>query len=112
MKAALHSIKLFAVVLAALVLVLVVFGWRSSSQARAAMLESDAAFNAGEIRPATAHARRAATLYVPGAPHVDQAYARLFAIARGAEAASVNPSSPVRPGRPCVQPPWRHARSW
>ena len=48
---------------------------------------SDAAFDAGELRPALEHARRSATLYAPGAPHVEHAYERLIAIALGAEAA-------------------------
>ena len=48
---------------------------------------SDAAFDAGDLRPALEHARRSATLYAPGAPHVDHAYERLIAIAQGAEAA-------------------------
>ena len=48
---------------------------------------SDAAFDAGDLRPALEHARRSATLYAPGAPHVDHAYERLIAIALGAEAA-------------------------
>jgi hypothetical protein len=48
---------------------------------------SDAAFDRGDVRAATVHARRAAALYVPGAPHIGPAYARLTAIAVGAEAA-------------------------
>ncbi len=48
---------------------------------------SDAAFDAGNLDPALEHARRSATLYAPGAPHVDRAYERLIAIALGAEAA-------------------------
>lgn len=51
------------------------------------MKQSDAAFNRGELRVAIDHARRAAVLYAPGAPHVTRAYARLDAIAVGAEAA-------------------------
>jgi hypothetical protein len=49
--------------------------------------ESDAAFDKGDLKPALEHARRSATLYAPGAPHVDRAYERLIAIALGAEAA-------------------------
>jgi len=48
---------------------------------------SDAAFDRGDVRLAATHARRAAVLYAPGAPHVGPAYARLVAIATGAEAA-------------------------
>jgi hypothetical protein len=48
---------------------------------------SDAAFDRGELLPSLGHARRSATLYAPGAPHVARAYERLIAIATGAEAA-------------------------
>jgi hypothetical protein len=48
---------------------------------------SDAAFDRGDLRPALEHARRSATLYAPGAAHVDRAYERLLAVAQGAEAA-------------------------
>ena len=48
---------------------------------------SDAAFDEGDLRRATLHARRAALAYAPGAPHVRRAFARLEAIAVGAEAA-------------------------
>jgi hypothetical protein len=51
------------------------------------MQMSDVAFDRGDLRVAIDHARRAAVLYAPGAPHVAQAYARLDAIALGAEAA-------------------------
>ncbi len=51
------------------------------------MLESDRAFDSGDLRSATLHARRAAVLYAPGAPHVAEAYARLQAVAVGSEAA-------------------------
>jgi hypothetical protein len=50
-----------------------------------ALAASDAAFDAGRLRDAVVHARRAAVAYVPGAPHVRAAYARLHAIAIGAE---------------------------
>jgi hypothetical protein len=48
---------------------------------------SDAAFDRGDLLPSLEHARRSATLYAPGAPHVARAYERLIAIATGAEAA-------------------------
>ncbi len=51
------------------------------------MRESDRAFHQGDVRTAAQYARRAAVLYAPGAPHVTRAYARLKAIAAGAEAA-------------------------
>ncbi len=47
---------------------------------------SNAAFDRGELVPSLDHARRSATLYAPGAPHVTPAYERLIAIAIGAEA--------------------------
>lgn len=46
---------------------------------------SDAAFDRGDLAEATLHARRSATLYAPGAPHVVAAFERLRAIALGAE---------------------------
>jgi hypothetical protein len=51
------------------------------------MLDSDRDFDRGDLRGATMHARRAAVLYAPGAPHVADAYARLVAIAVGSESA-------------------------
>jgi hypothetical protein len=49
------------------------------------MSESDRAFDSGRLELAVLHARRAATAYVPGARHVAAGYARLRAVARGAE---------------------------
>src|SRR5688572_14250308 len=51
------------------------------------MRASEEAFDSGKLREAIISARRAATLYAPGAPHVDAAYGRLAAVAVGAEAA-------------------------
>jgi hypothetical protein len=51
------------------------------------MRVSDAAFDAGRLEVAVRHARRAAAAYVPGADHVTAAYARLRAVAVGAERA-------------------------
>lgn len=50
------------------------------------MQSSDEAFNRGDVRVAANHARRAAVLYAPGAPHVRAAHERLTAIAVGSEA--------------------------
>ncbi|HEY2408038.1 MAG TPA: hypothetical protein VGI10_18655 [Polyangiaceae bacterium] len=55
-------------------------------EGEAELRASDAAFDKGELGDAIEHARRSATAYVPGARHVDLAYARLRAIALGAEA--------------------------
>lgn len=79
------ALMLFVVAVAALTARAVIDGNRQ-------MQLSDAAFNRGDLRVAIDHARRAAVLYAPGAPHVAQAYARLDAIALGAEA-SGNPET-------------------
>lgn len=60
---------------------------RAVERGEAAMAESDAAFNRGQVRDAATHARRAAVSYAPGAPHVRAAYERLQAIGVGAEVA-------------------------
>lgn len=75
----------------ALALLLGVLGvaWVTLQAIRAgeeALEKSDVAFDAGDLYEASSHARRAATYYAPGAPHVDAAYQRLRAIAVGAEA--------------------------
>lgn len=50
------------------------------------LLETDAAIRRQDWAEATARARTAASWYVPGAPHVPAAYARLLHVARTAEA--------------------------
>ena len=57
--------------------------WRGDAE----MALSDRAFDQGQLELALRHARRAATAYVPGGAHVDAAYARLQALALGAERA-------------------------
>ncbi len=74
---------------------------RVVSEGEQALRESDAAFHRGDVRTAAQHARRAAVLYAPGAPHVERAYARLKAIAAGAEAAG---------DRPLAEMAWRSIR--
>ncbi|HEX4336661.1 MAG TPA: hypothetical protein VH062_12155 [Polyangiaceae bacterium] len=59
---------------------------RIVADGEAALERSNAAFDKGDLRDAILYARRAAVLYAPGAPHVSAAYARLRAIALGAEA--------------------------
>jgi hypothetical protein len=59
---------------------------RAVQEGEAALAASDTAFNRGDVRNAAFHARRAAIWYAPGAPHVDRAYERLLAVAKGAEA--------------------------
>ena len=75
----------FALLLA--VLMLGVLTARMVREGEAALAKSDAAFDRGDLREAILHARRAAVLYAPGAPHVNAAFARLRAVAVGAEAA-------------------------
>lgn len=57
----------------------------TSSRGRAELQASDVAFASGELESSLRHARHAASAYVPGAAHVDAAYARLQAIALGAQ---------------------------
>jgi HAMP domain-containing protein len=52
-----------------------------------ALDEAERAFDRGDLRESVRQARRAASAYLPFAPHVDSAYQRLVVIARGAEAA-------------------------
>ncbi len=70
-----------------LVLAFAVFSARVILEGAAELSASDAAFDRGDLLRSLDHARRSATLYAPGAPHVERAYARLNAIAVGAEAA-------------------------
>jgi len=60
---------------------------RTLSRGEAGLAASDRAFDAGQLELAVRYARRSATAYVPGAAHVDAAYARLRAVAVGAERA-------------------------
>jgi hypothetical protein len=69
-----------------LVLVLGLLTARALRDGEAELERSTQAFNQGDLRGAVLHARRSAVAYVPGAPHVEAAYARLRAIAEGAEA--------------------------
>jgi hypothetical protein len=59
---------------------------RAVSEGQRHMRQSDEAFDRGDLPAALLHARAAAVWYAPGAPHVKSAYARLTAIAVGAEA--------------------------
>ena len=71
-----------ALVLAAVAVIAV----RCVVQGEHELAASDAAFHRGDVRTSMVHARRAAVLYLPGAPHVRTAYQRLEAIAVGSEA--------------------------
>jgi hypothetical protein len=61
--------------------------FRTVQRGEAELAASERAFDAGQVELALQHARQAAAAYVPGAQHVDAAYGRLVAIARGAELA-------------------------
>ena len=69
-----------------IVLIFAVFSARVILEGESELAASDAAFDRGELSAALDHARRGATLYAPGAPHVDRAYERMNALALGAEA--------------------------
>jgi len=69
------------------VLVLAALTARMIVEGEAELKSSDAAFDRGDLPEAILHARRAATFYAPGAPHVVAAFERLRAIALGAEGA-------------------------
>jgi hypothetical protein len=71
---------------AALVLFAGVATLRAVWDGQRELAKSDAAFDENDLHGAIEHARRAASAYVPGAPHVEQGYARLLAVARGSEA--------------------------
>jgi hypothetical protein len=60
---------------------------RTAARGARELLESDRAFDGGRLELAIQHARAAATAYVPGAQHVALGYARLSAVAHGAERA-------------------------
>jgi hypothetical protein len=82
-----HWLRRVALLLLALVLTFAAVTAKTLAEGERQMRASEDAFDAGRLQDALVCARRAATLYVPGAPHVDAAYARLAAIAVGAEAA-------------------------
>jgi hypothetical protein len=87
MNAAVRSLQRAAQVVFFVVLICAALSARVILEGQTELAASDAAFDQGELRPALEHARRSATLYAPGAPHVQRAYERLTAIALGAEAA-------------------------
>jgi hypothetical protein len=63
-----------------------VLALRSVWSGESALRRAEAAFDRGDLRQSVVFARRAAEFYLPGAPHVDRAYARLQVIGQGAEA--------------------------
>ena len=73
--------------LAVAVLALGAMTYRVVRDGEAALAESDAAFNRGDLPNAVLYARRAAIAYAPGAPHTGAALARLRAVAVGSEGA-------------------------
>jgi hypothetical protein len=72
---------------AGVMLVFALMTYRAVSAGEAALEDSEAAFDRGELRESLRQARLAASLVAPGAEHVDRAFTRLIVIARGAEAA-------------------------
>lgn len=67
------------------VLLVITSGIVLTFRGRDEMSKSDAAFHDGRLRDSLVHSRQAALAYVPGSEHVKAAYARLQAIAKGAE---------------------------
>lgn len=82
-----RSLRSVAVAGAAVLLVFALSTQHALRRGAAEMRASDTAFDTGELTSAVRHARRAASLYVPGAAHVDDGYERLKAVAIGAERA-------------------------
>lgn len=80
------ALKWAAFGLLAFVLLVLVSGIALTSRGQEEMRRSDRAFHEGDLRAAVFHARKAALSFLPGADHVGQAYERLEAIGRGAEA--------------------------
>jgi hypothetical protein len=80
-------LRSLGLVVAVLVLGASVMTWRALSSGEAALERAEAAFDRGDLREAIRQARRSASLVVPGAGHVERAFARLLVVARGAEAA-------------------------
>jgi len=74
-----------ALLAASLLALLAVAGVSLTRRGGQEMRLSDAAFHDGDLRASIVHAKAAALAYVPGSQHVLSAYARLFAIAKGAE---------------------------
>ncbi len=87
MKRAQAWLRRLALGLLLMVLALATLTAHAVSEGEREMSLSDRAFDEGDVRQATYHARRAAIYYAPGAPHVRAAYLRLRAVAVGAEAA-------------------------
>lgn len=81
-----QALKWAALGLVTFVILVVVSGLTLTSRGEEEMHLSDDAFHDGELRASIFHARKAALSFVPGASHVEQAYQRLEAIGRGAEA--------------------------
>jgi hypothetical protein len=74
-------------VLLAIVVILGVMTYRALRDGRAALENSERAFDRGDLPNAVLHARKAVLAYAPGVPHVRAGVERLRAVAVGAEAA-------------------------
>jgi ATP/maltotriose-dependent transcriptional regulator MalT len=80
-------LRSLGLVVALLVLGASVMTFRALKLGEAALVRAEAAFDRGDLRETIREARRSASLVVPGADHVERAFARLLVVARGAEAA-------------------------
>jgi hypothetical protein len=81
-----HWLRNLSLLAVSLLVLLAVAGISLSRRGTQEMLLSDTAFHSGDLRTSIVHAKAAALAYVPGSEHVLAAYARLEAIAKGAEA--------------------------
>lgn len=96
-----------------LFLVALILGLGALSRGTQAMSDSDAAFSRGQLGAALDHALIASQAYVPWAPHVQAAEARLRALALGAEATgqaylAQRAWSALRASRVQTAHPWTH----
>ncbi len=80
-----QALRAVAAFLCMTLAVLALLTYRTEQRGAALMAQSDRAFDTGQLELSIRCARRAATFYVPGATHVAQGYARLRAVALGAE---------------------------
>ncbi|MEO7034889.1 MAG: hypothetical protein ABI548_13350 [Polyangiaceae bacterium] len=87
MSVARSLIRRLALVAFMIVLIGAALSARVILEGQAELSASNSAFDRGDLEASLDHARRGATLYAPGAPHVTRAYERLIAIALGAESA-------------------------
>ena len=85
----------FFVVLAILMTGFAALVLRLSIEGERALAESDTYFDQGKLRESLTSARRSASLYAPGLPHIRAADARIDAIAMGAESARMQKTATI-----------------